>query len=255
MGSIGAGSEVAPVSHSSTADAADRPSAIAQTISDWPRPASPATNTPGTVDMNAASRAMLPRPSISTPSWASRPSGSGPVKPMASSTSWAGISRAVPSIGVNRPVDQLDVDELERLHLAGLVADEAHRAHREDPVAALLVGRGRAVDHRPGRPRVGVRPLVRGPRQDLELGHRRRALPVGRAETVGTGVAAADDDDVLAVGADRHVVGLVLRVPVGVREIVHRLQDAAELATGHGQVAADRGADGEHHGVVPRLKV
>jgi hypothetical protein len=35
----------------STPLAADRPSAIAHTISDWPRPASPATKTPGTTGL------------------------------------------------------------------------------------------------------------------------------------------------------------------------------------------------------------
>ena len=48
VGGIGAGSAVVPMRQASAAAAADRPSAIAQTISDWPRPMSPATNTPGT---------------------------------------------------------------------------------------------------------------------------------------------------------------------------------------------------------------
>ena len=39
---------VEPVRYSSTPAAAARPSAIAHTISDWPRPQSPATNTPST---------------------------------------------------------------------------------------------------------------------------------------------------------------------------------------------------------------
>jgi hypothetical protein len=50
VGGMGAGSRVSPVRKRSTAAAAARPSAMAQTISDWPRPASPATKTPGTVD-------------------------------------------------------------------------------------------------------------------------------------------------------------------------------------------------------------
>ena len=41
------------MSQVSAAAAAARPSAIAQTISDCPRPMSPATKTPGTVDMNS----------------------------------------------------------------------------------------------------------------------------------------------------------------------------------------------------------
>ncbi len=50
VGGMGAGRVVEPIRCASTAAAAARPSAIAQTISDWPRPASPATNTPGTLD-------------------------------------------------------------------------------------------------------------------------------------------------------------------------------------------------------------
>ena len=38
-------------SHRSTPAAAERPSAIAHTMRDWPRPASPATKTPSTLDM------------------------------------------------------------------------------------------------------------------------------------------------------------------------------------------------------------
>ena len=48
VGGIGTGRLVEPVRYSSTAAAAARPSAIAHTISDWPRPASPATKTPST---------------------------------------------------------------------------------------------------------------------------------------------------------------------------------------------------------------
>ena len=43
--------------------------------------------------------------------------------------------------------------------------------------------------------------VVGRPRQQLELVHARRALAVRRAEAVGAGVAAADDDDVLALRA------------------------------------------------------
>ena len=66
------------------------------------------------------------------------------------------------------------------------------------PLAALLVRAASAqtigyVGHG-----LAAGPLVRRPRHDLQLGHRRRALPVRGAEAVGAGVAAADDDDVLA---------------------------------------------------------
>ncbi|PVZ14194.1 putative serine esterase DUF676 [Actinomycetospora cinnamomea] len=48
VGSIGRGRTSRPVRWASTPAAAERPSAIAQTMSDCPRPASPATKTPGT---------------------------------------------------------------------------------------------------------------------------------------------------------------------------------------------------------------
>src|SRR4029079_6512432 len=60
VGGIGLGRLVAPVRYSSPAAAAARPSAIAQTISDWPRPASPAPKTPSTLEAYDASRATLP---------------------------------------------------------------------------------------------------------------------------------------------------------------------------------------------------
>src|SRR5690554_6309441 len=48
LGVTGAGSSVLPLRYVSMPAAAARPSAIAHTTSDCPRPASPATNTPGT---------------------------------------------------------------------------------------------------------------------------------------------------------------------------------------------------------------
>ena len=51
VGAIGLGSSVSPMSHLSTPAAQARPSAMAHTIRLWPRPMSPATNTPGTLVM------------------------------------------------------------------------------------------------------------------------------------------------------------------------------------------------------------
>src|ERR1035437_4524787 len=89
-----------PIRKASTPAAAERPSAMAHTISDWPRPASPATKTPGTDVMKALSRLMFERSSSSTPSCSTTPLVCGPRKPMASRTSCAGISRALPSTSV-----------------------------------------------------------------------------------------------------------------------------------------------------------
>ena len=89
------------------------------------------------------------------------------------------------------------------------------------------------------------------PGHDLQLGHRRGALPVRGAEAVGAGVAAADDHDVLALGGDLALDGLAERDPVGLREELHGLVDAAELTTGDREVPRRAGADREHDGVEP----
>jgi peptidoglycan/LPS O-acetylase OafA/YrhL len=101
VGRTGVGSAVSPIRYSSTAAAQERPSAIAQTIRLWPRPASPQTNTPGWDVAHASSRATLPRPSSSTSSCSSRPVRSGPVKPIASSTRSHSSSVSLPSTGTN----------------------------------------------------------------------------------------------------------------------------------------------------------
>ena len=77
-----------------------RPSLIAHTISDCPRRASPAANTPSTEVVYGLTALTLPRGSFSTPSWSSS-SCSGCRKPIASSTSCAGSSRSVPGTGAN----------------------------------------------------------------------------------------------------------------------------------------------------------
>ncbi|GAP59839.1 hypothetical protein AHiyo1_32190 [Arthrobacter sp. Hiyo1] len=51
VGATGAGRMVLPMRYLSTAAAQARPSAIAQTIKDCPRPASPATKTPSVLVM------------------------------------------------------------------------------------------------------------------------------------------------------------------------------------------------------------
>src|SRR5690606_29999369 len=101
VGGIGYGRSLRPVRWASTPRAAARPSAMAHTIRDWPRPMSPAANTPSTDVRYSASRTTLPRWSRSTPSWSRRPSRCGTRKPIARVTSSAGISRSVPSTGSN----------------------------------------------------------------------------------------------------------------------------------------------------------
>ena len=73
---------------------------------------------------------------------------------------------------------------------------------------------------------------------------------MGGAHAVGTGVAAADDDDVLALGGDRRGDVVALLHLVGERQVLHRLVDAVQFAAGDGQVAGGGGAGGDDHGVV-----
>src|SRR6476646_7814549 len=61
VGLIGLGRAEEPVRNASTPCAAARPSAMAQTISDCPRPASPATKTPGTEVWKSLPRLMFER--------------------------------------------------------------------------------------------------------------------------------------------------------------------------------------------------
>ena len=126
----------------------------------------------------------------------------------------------------------LHLVEAQRADVAVVVAEEALGVHGVDAVAALLVGGGDLVAHRVGGPRVGVGPAVDGAGEDLELRDRAGAVAVRGAEAVGAGVAAADDDHVLAAGVDRHVVDgeVALLGLVRPGQVLHRLVDAAELA-------------------------
>ncbi|GAA3068218.1 hypothetical protein GCM10020000_60740 [Streptomyces olivoverticillatus] len=73
---------------------------------------------------------------------------------------------------------------------------------------------------------------------------------MGGAHTVGAGVAAADDDDVLALGGDRGDRQVALLHLVGHGQVLHGEVDALELTAGHRQVAGGGGAGGDDDGVV-----
>ena len=70
------------------------------------------------------------------------------------------------------------------------------------------------------------------------------------AEAVGARVAAADDDDVLALGGDRRRIDVALLHPVGPGQELHRLVDAGKLPARDRQVPPGRGAGGEDDGVM-----
>ena len=70
------------------------------------------------------------------------------------------------------------------------------------------------------------------------------------ADAVGAGVAAADDDDVLALGVDEAAVRVLVENGLGVGgEELHREMDALELAAFDGQIARLGGAGAEDDGV------
>src|SRR6266511_2504974 len=204
---------------------------------------SPAAKTPGTLVIQVRSRQTFPRSVSLTPRSLSSPSRLGPRKPMARSTRSASMEYSVPGtfLNVMRPLSTTisTLRGVERRH-AAVRTGEVGRVDGEFAHAALFVGRSGAEDIRPERPWVPVGvPLVWGSRQDLELGHRARALAVDGAETIGAGIAAADDHDVLVVRRDEVAVRdcVALGAPVLERQIVHREVDAGELTPGDLEVA------------------
>ena len=131
------------MSHSSTAAAQARPSAMAHTMRLWPRPMSP--HDEHAVDVRhpvgvAGDVAALVELDAELLEQAVR--ARGPTKPIARSTSSHGSSKSVPSTFSNSAaVDDLLLDLVgpQRPHVAVVVAEEALGVDREDPLAALLV--------------------------------------------------------------------------------------------------------------------
>ena len=195
---MGAGRRVSPSRKRSTAAAHERPSAMAHTMRLWPRPMSPATNTPSTLVAQSSSRATLPRSVELDAELVEQAVALGADEAHGQQHELARQLEVGALDLLEAAVDHLDLVGPQRPHVAVVVAEEALGVDREHPLAALLVGRRRAVHQRPRRPRGRVGPGVGRPRHDLELVDRRRALAVRGAEAVGAGVAAADDDDVLA---------------------------------------------------------
>ena len=74
------------------------------------------------------------------------------------------------------------------------------------------------------------------------------------AQAVGAGVAAADDDDLLALRVERRQTlvvddGVAILHTVGPRQELHRLMDAVEVAAGDRQIAPCSRAAGQYHRV------
>ena len=100
-------------------------------------------------------------------------------------------------------------------HVAVVVAEEALSVHAKHALAAFFVSRRGAHDEAPLRPWVFAGAHSRRLRHDLELRDRCSTLAQRRAEAVGTGVAAADNDHVLARRIDRRISHVALLHAVG----------------------------------------
>ncbi len=74
------------------------------------------------------------------------------------------------------------------------------------------------------------------------------------AEAVGAGVAAADNDDVLARSGDRRFDEVALLHAIRDRQVLHRLVDTTEMTPGDGQVPRHCRTNREHDGVVSRFQ-
>ena len=82
------------------------------------------------------------------------------------------------------------------------------------------------------------------------------ALSVHRAETIGPGIAAADDDDALALCRNRFVRdGNPGGALILLRQIFHRQVDALEFTSGNRQLTGLLRAHGETDGIelLPQL--
>ena len=233
------GRVVEPVRNASTAAAAARPSAIAQTISDWPRPASPATKTPvdgGGVRRRRARRCRARRGRRR----AARP-GPSLLRAGEAHREQHQLGRDLALGALDRLELRVDLDQPQR-------ARRGRRRRRGTP-GSRRRRPGRRPPRGPRRPgRSSGTSATAGPSGRSSPGCgmisswviERGALAGGGAEAVGAGVAAADDHDVLAVGGDLVLDLLAERDAVGLRQELHRLVDAAELAAGHRQVARQR---------------
>ncbi|MNC21323.1 hypothetical protein D3C75_692980 [compost metagenome] len=164
------------------------------------------------------------------------------------------------AVAVFFPLDENGVDFL---HVAVLVAHKTLGGHQVVTGIAAMLGGGflLAVVHLEGfgpfRPRVIVGPVLGSLGHNFELVNTVGAMTDRGSDTVGTGVAAADDDNVLACCGDISAVGMVgIQQALGVLvQELHRQVDALQLAAFSGKVAAFGGAAAKHNSVKLSLQL
>ena len=190
--------------------AASRPSAIAQTTSDWPRRQSPAAKTPGwrsCTGGRSGSRRSRSAPARGPRRGRARARRSrSPAAPARRGR--PARSRGSPRTGARRPRRSTGGRGRRAAALTrpAIVADELLGLDLPVALAPFLVRGGDAEDLGPERPG-GLRVLVLGrARVVVELEDRAGLLAMAGAQAVGRRVAAADDDHVLARRQDRLAV-------------------------------------------------
>ena len=246
VGAIGEGNMVSPISHWSTPAAHERPSAIAHTMRLCPRPMSPQANTPGLAGHERrVARDVAPR--VELDAEVLEQAGAFGAEEAHREQHELARQLEVGALDLLEPaVDHLDLVRTQRAHVAVVVADEALGVHAVDALAALFVRRRHPEDVGERRPRVGGRAGV-GRRGRISnwctdtapwrCAVPRQSAPVSPPPMITTRLPAA------VIGG---VVEVALLHAVADGQVLHRLVDAAELATGDRQVAPRGRATGEH---------
>src|SRR5205814_6199177 len=134
--------------------------------------------------------------------------------------------------------DPLHADRVQLLDTATLVADELLGVDEILTRVGAELGGGfllsvvELVDLGPLGLRIVRRPIERRLRQNLELDKTTAAVPHGGPNTVRSGVAAADDDDVFVLGGNISAVGVIgIEQALGVLvQKFHREVNALQVA-------------------------
>ena len=236
------------------AAAALRPSAMAQTTSDWPRRMSPAAKIPGTelavvpFRGDVAARIELDAELLNHSAFDRSGETQGQENKIGFNHDFGARNR----LEFGRRTNS---NPVKFFYVAIVVAHKFGGVEGPIAEAALLVGAFGAQlkgPERPGRARMA---LLGRHRHDLKLADGRSLLAVASAQTVGAGVAAADDHNALAGGenlAGDFIAGDPL---VLLRQELHREVDALEFAARDFQIAGSFGATGEQNRVKFLAKV
>ena len=113
------------------------------------------------------------------------------------------------------------------------------------------MGRGASEDIGPERPGIVRSALHWWGRQEFQLVDRDRTLSVRRSKTVRPGVPTTNDHHALPARRDEALFRneVSQTAPVLQRQVFHGKMDPIEIASGHAEIAGQRGAPGQQDGV------